>query len=83
MSKKINYEENPFGKNIKIGEPIENFFPSPEELCRKEETIKVTITLTKSSVDFFKKYSKSKHKPYQTMIRNLLEQYTSHFNKNA
>lgn len=82
MSKKNNYEENPFGKNIKVGKIIEDFLPSPDELVRKEETVKVTITLTKNSVDFFKKYGKRKHTPYQAMIRNLLEQYTSRFDIN-
>lgn len=35
MSKKIKYEANPFGKNIKIGDAIVDFLPSPDELCRK------------------------------------------------
>ena len=31
---------------------IDDFLPKPKDLVLKEETIKVTISLTKSSVDF-------------------------------
>lgn len=33
---------------------ISDFLPSPEELALKDETVKVTIALSKTSVDFFK-----------------------------
>lgn len=79
MSKKIVYEDHPFGKNVKFGKEVIGLLPPPEELFRKEENIKITLTLTKSSVDFFKKHGKKKHVPYQVMIRNLLEHYSSHF----
>jgi hypothetical protein len=32
---------------------VDDFLPSPEDLVFKEENVKVTITLSKSSVDFF------------------------------
>jgi hypothetical protein len=37
---------------------VDDFLPSPEDLVFKEENVKVTITLSKSSVDFFKKSGK-------------------------
>jgi hypothetical protein len=40
-------------------EVIADFLPSPEELAFKEETVKITIALSKSSVDFFKKKAES------------------------
>lgn len=58
---------------------VEDFLPAPEQLVAKEETVKVTIALTKDSVDFFKEAAKKQHTHYQTMIRSLLDQYTAHF----
>ena len=49
--------------------------PSPEELALKEETVQVTISLSKASVDFFKKEAQRHHTQYQRMIRKLLDLY--------
>ncbi|WP_084591001.1 CopG family transcriptional regulator [Desulfonatronovibrio magnus] len=49
MKEKIKYTDEPMGK-VKV---ISDFLPSPEELALKDETVKVTITLSKTSVDFF------------------------------
>lgn len=71
MSKTIQYSNEPLGKL----EIIEDFLPSPETLALKEENVKVTIALSKESVDFFKSEA-SKHKiKYQRMIRQLLDIY--------
>ena len=61
---------------------VADFLPSPENLVFKEENVKVTITLSKSSVDFFKKAAKKHHTQYQKMIRRLLDQYTTHHSNN-
>lgn len=54
MKKKtIKYKNEPI--NAKV---IDDFLPSPEELIFKEETIKVTLTLTKKNLAFFKKIAK-------------------------
>ncbi len=45
----IKYTDEPMGK-VKV---IKDFLPSPEELALKEETVKVTISLSRASVDFF------------------------------
>ncbi len=50
MSKKIKYTDAPLGE-LKI---IPDFLPSREELAFREESVKVTISLSKKSVDFFK-----------------------------
>ena len=73
-TKKIKYTDESLGK-LQI---VDDFLPSPEHLAYKEENIKVTITLSKSSVDFFKKAAKKHHTQYQKMIRSLLDQYTAH-----
>ena len=71
----IKYTDEPIGE-IKM---ISDFLPPPDQLVLKEETVKVTLALTKDSVDFFKRVAKDKHTHYQTMIRTLLEQYTEHY----
>lgn len=74
MKKKIEYSEEPIGK----ARGIFDFLPSPEELALKDETVKVTISLSKASVEFFKKEAKKYNTQYQKMIRRLLDEYASH-----
>ena len=57
---------------------IKDFLPSPEELALKEETVKVTISLSRASVEFFKNEAKKYNTQYQKMIRRLLDEYTAH-----
>lgn len=71
MSRKITYKDEPIG-DVKI---VKDFLPSPEELVFREDSIKVTISLSKKSVDFFKTEADRHHTQYQRMIRNLLDAY--------
>jgi predicted DNA binding CopG/RHH family protein len=77
MKKKIRYSEEKIGR-IEI---VKDFLPKPEELVFKEENIKVTLNLSKSSVEFFKKIAKEKGSQYQKVIRNLLDKYTAHYSE--
>jgi predicted DNA binding CopG/RHH family protein len=72
MSKKINYSDGP----IDEVEVIRDFLPSPEELAFREETVKVTIALSRASVEFFKQEAALNQVSYQKMIRRLLDEYT-------
>jgi predicted DNA binding CopG/RHH family protein len=72
MSKKIKYTDEPLGDL----EVIEDFLPSPQELTFKDDNIKITIALSRSSVEFFKKEAKKQNTQYQKMIRRLLDAYT-------
>ena len=74
MKKRIKYTNEP----IKLRE-IDDFLPPPERLAFKEENTKVTIILSKASIEFFKKYAKKQHSHYQTMIRRTLDLYVSHY----
>ena len=74
MKKKINYTDEPMSK-VKI---IPDFLPSPEELALKEETVKITISLSKASIEFFKNEAKKYNTQYQKMIRRLLDEYAVH-----
>ncbi|MBW2558725.1 MAG: CopG family transcriptional regulator [Deltaproteobacteria bacterium] len=74
MKAKIKYTDEPMGK-VKV---VSDFLPSPEELALKDETVKVTIALSKTSVEFFKNEAKKYNTQYQKMIRRLLDEYTVH-----
>ena len=74
MKKKIKYTNEPLG-DVKV---IDDFLPSPDKLAFNEEQVKVTIGLSKSSVDFFKKQAKRHRTQYQKMIRRLLDLYVAH-----
>ena len=54
---------------------IEDFLPSPEVLAKRAKTVKVTIALTDTTLEFFKRSAKAHHIPYQKMIRSLLDEY--------
>ena len=73
MKRIIKYTDEPM-ENVKI---TKDFLPSPEELIFKDKTVKVTIALSKSSVDYFKEIAKSYNTQYQKMIRRLLDEYVS------
>ena len=71
MRKRIKYSRGPVGA-VKI---VEDFLPPPSELVMKEEVEKVTIALSRRSVDFFKGEAKRHGTQYQKMIRALLDRY--------
>jgi predicted DNA binding CopG/RHH family protein len=62
-------------------EIIKDFLPPPDKLVFKEDNVKVTIALNRSSLAFFKKHAAKYHVPYQKMIRNLLDEYVARHNK--
>ena len=42
----------------------------------KEDQVKVTISLSKKSVDFFKSVARQHHTSYQKMMRRVIEIYS-------
>ena len=74
MKQKIKYTNEPM--ELKI---VKDFLPSPENLVLKEDNVKVTITLSKNSVEIFKKHAKKAHSHYQTMIRKVIDYYATHY----
>lgn len=73
MKKKIAYTDEP----IFPGRRLKDSLPPPHLLVFKEEGIKITLTLSKASVDYFKRAAKKHHTPYQKMIRNLIDAYAA------
>lgn len=72
MNRKTEYTDERLGR-LKV---VPDFLPPPEDLIFKEEdTVKVTMTLTKTSLDFFKDEAAKHNTGYQKMIRRLLDFY--------
>ena len=74
MSTKIRYTDEPLGK-LRV---VPDFLPAPEDLVFREEGIKVTLALSKRSVEFFKREAAKHNTQYQRMIRRLLDAYAEH-----
>jgi predicted DNA binding CopG/RHH family protein len=79
MKSKIKYTDEPMGE-LRV---IKDFLPSPDQLVLKEENIKITISLKKSSVEFFKKEAQKRRTSYQKMIRRVIDWYASQYQKSA
>lgn len=71
MSTKIKYTDEPFG-DVQV---VPDFLPSPAELAFREEGVKITLALSKKSLEFFKSEASKHHTQYQRMIRRLLDAY--------
>ncbi len=54
---------------------IEDFLPAPADLVPREENVKVTLSLSRRSLDFFKREASKRRVPYQRMIRALVDGY--------
>ncbi len=72
MSKKmVKYTDGEIGK-VKV---VKDFLPPPDKLVLRESNVKVTLSLSQRSVDFFKREAKKQDVPYQRMIRALVDAY--------
>ncbi len=70
MKSKIKYTNEPIEARV-----ITDFLPKPEDLVMNEKKIRVTLTLTQKSLDFFKHAAKKHDASYQAMIRRLIDYY--------
>ncbi len=75
MRKKINYTDEPMGE-LRV---VKDFLPPPDELILKKDNTKVTISLSRASIDFFKQKAREQHTQYQKMIRRLIDLYAAHY----
>ncbi|AFM13955.1 CopG family protein [Turneriella parva DSM 21527] len=66
---------------INSSEIVEDFLPKPEDLVFKKKTVKVTMNLSKDSVDFFKVRSRKLGVPYQKMINSLVDKYVERYGR--
>lgn len=79
MKTKTKYTEELMG-DLKI---VKDFLPPPDQLVMKEDNVKVTISLKKSSITFFKEQAKKQKTSYQKMIREVVDWYATHYQKSA
>ena len=61
MKKPIKYTNEPLGR-LSV---VEDFLPAPSELVFREDTEKVTIVLSKQSLEFFKRQAREHGTQYQ------------------
>jgi predicted DNA binding CopG/RHH family protein len=71
MTAKTRHVREPIGEY----RVIPDFLPPPEQLAFREEGVKVTIALSRRSVEFFKSHAARHQTQYQRMIRRLLDAY--------
>ena len=62
---------------------VKDFLPPPDQLVLREDNVKITISLKKSSIAFFKEEAKKQRTSYQKMIREVVDWYASHYQKGA
>lgn len=72
--KKVKYTDEAIEARV-----VSDFLPKPEELVLREDNVKVTLSLSRKSIDFFKDQADKLDTPYQSMIRALLDKYTENF----
>lgn len=75
MKRTRGYTDEPIGP-IRI---IKDFLPPPDQLILKDDGVKVTISLSRRSVEFFKAHARKSKIPYQRMIRRVLDEYAGHY----
>ncbi len=63
--------------NAEIGRVriVDDFLPPPDALVAREDNVKVTLGLSRRSIEYFKRAAKQRRVPYQRMIRALVDAY--------
>ena len=74
---KIEYTKGEMG-NVRI---VKDFLPLPSQLVLRDDNVKVTLSLSRRSINFFKREAKKQHVPYQKMIRALVDGYAERLEK--
>jgi hypothetical protein len=70
-SRTVKYTAGEIGRVKVIGD----FLPSPDALVAREDNVKVTLGLSRRSVEYFNRAAKARRVPYQRMIRALVDAY--------
>jgi len=59
MKRQIQYSDGKVGK-LKV---MKDFLPAPSELVPKDDNVKVTLSLSRRSIEFFKREAKKQDVP--------------------
>ena len=71
MNNVIIYTDEP----MELGEVVEDFLPSPEELIAKKNKVNVTLELTEETIRLLKAEAAKQKISYQEIISVLVNQY--------
>jgi hypothetical protein len=63
------------GEMDSLGPRVADTLPPPDQLVIPDDGVKVTLTLSRQSVEFFKQVAKKNQVSYQRMIRSLIDEY--------
>lgn len=77
MKKKTKYTNEPSDVDLDAARVVKDFLPPPDQLIFKEKTVKITLSLSENSVNFFKDQAGKHGLKYQQMIRSLIDKYVS------
>jgi uncharacterized DUF497 family protein len=62
-------ETDDLGELDMLGPAVTDFLPLPDQLILREDSVKVTLSLSRRSVEFLKREAAKRHVPCQRMIR--------------
>jgi predicted DNA binding CopG/RHH family protein len=68
-------DETQYRKITSDGVRVEKALGQEVVVVAREDHVKVTLALSKRSLDYFKREAKKRHVPYQRMIRSLVDMY--------
>ena len=77
MNTRMTDEALPVGRLTRVKDSL----PPPDQLVMPEDTVKVTLLLSRTSIKFFKRQAGRHGTKYQRMIRRLLDHYAEQYSK--
>lgn len=60
---------------------VKDFLPRPKDLFLRDDNVKVSIALSRTSLDFFKRMARKHHTSYQKIIRRLVDAHSARYQK--
>ena len=83
MKSKTKYRKAPkrIAEALARSEVVTDYLPGPDQLVFKENTVKITLSLSKKSIEFFKRKASEYDVPYQTMIKKVVDLYAQQHEK--
>ena len=80
MSKKIKYTRGPIDEidDKDLVKVDKSFLPPPEVIAQMMQRIKITISLSADSIQYFRDEAEKHGMQYQVLIRKVLDEYVAH-----
>jgi hypothetical protein len=74
MKKRVHYTDEPMQMRL-----IKDFLPSPQQLATRGKRVKVSVEISKSSLDFFRQQAGRSKMQAKNMIGTLLDVYATQY----